>query len=109
MIFSPGLEREFPLDKFPTEAGLIARYKAECNGGAGLSPSQEQVLDQPYFSSQTTYPPRYYQRIAVNRTLDAIARGQDRILLVMATGTGKTYTAFQIVYRLLMAWKRQAQ
>ena len=46
-------------------------------------------------------PPRYYQRNAVNRTLDAIARGQDRILLVIATGTGKTYTAFQIVYRLL--------
>ncbi len=101
--FLTGMEREFPLDKFPTEAELIARYKAECNGGDGLSPSQEQVLDQPYFSSQKTYPPRYYQRIAVNRTLDAIARGQDRILLVMATGTGKTYTAFQIVYRLLQS------
>ncbi len=54
-----------------------------------------------YYSSQNTYPPRYYQRIAINRTLDAIAQGRDRLLLVMATGTGKTYTAFQIVYRLL--------
>ena len=59
------------------------------------------MIKQPYYSSQKTYPPRYYQRIAVNRTLDAIAKGQDRLLLVMATGTGKTYTAFQIVYRLL--------
>ncbi len=54
-----------------------------------------------YYTSQSTYPPRYYQRIAINRTVDAIARGQRRLLLVMATGTGKTYTAFQIVYRLL--------
>ena len=59
------------------------------------------ILSQPYYSSQSTYPPRYYQRNAVNRTVEAIARGQERILLVMATGTGKTYTAFQIVYRLL--------
>ena len=62
---------------------------------------QEKLIAQPYYSSQNTYPPRYYQRIAINRTLDAIARGQNRLLLVMATGTGKTYTAFQIVYRLL--------
>ena len=60
-------------------------------------------MQQPYYSSQTTYDPRYYQANAVNRTLDSIAKGQDRILLVMATGTGKTYTAFQIVYRLLKA------
>ena len=60
-------------------------------------------MQQPYYSSQNTYPPRYYQRIAINRTVDAIARGQDRLLLVMATGTGKTYTAFQIVYRLLQS------
>ena len=65
------------------------------------APAQETVIDQPYYSSQNTYPPRYYQRIAINRTMDAIARGQQRLLLVMATGTGKTYTAFQIVYRLL--------
>lgn len=95
--FLTGKEREFGLDEFPTEAELIARYKGE----SGLTPAQETVMDQPYYTSQTTYPPRYYQRIAINRTMDAIARGQQRLLLVMATGTGKTYTAFQIVYRLL--------
>lgn len=99
--FLTGTERQFGLDEFPTEDELIARYKAESNGGTGITPSQQAVLNQPYYSSQTTYPPRYYQRIAINRTVDAIARGQNRILLVMATGTGKTYTAFQIVYRLL--------
>jgi type I restriction enzyme R subunit len=101
--FLTGQEREFGLDEFPTEDELIARYKAERNGGAGITPAQEKVLDQPYYSSQNTYPPRYYQRIAINRTVDAIASGRDRILLVMATGTGKTYTAFQIVYRLLQS------
>ncbi|MBE6990108.1 MAG: DEAD/DEAH box helicase [Ruminococcaceae bacterium] len=101
--FLTGQEREFGLDEFPTEKELIVRYKAERNNGDGLTPAQQTILDQPYYSSQNTYPPRYYQRIAINRTLDAIARGQDRILLVMATGTGKTYTAFQIVYRLLQS------
>ena len=96
-----GMERQFSMDEFPTQNELIARFKAERNGGAGLIPTQETMLDQPYFSSQNTYPPRYYQRNAINRTVDAIARGQNRLLLVMATGTGKTYTAFQIVYRLL--------
>ena len=99
--FLTGTEREFPMDEFPTEEELIARYKAERNGGQGISQEQEAAIAQPYYSSQTTYPPRYYQRIAINRTLDAIAQGRDRILLAMATGTGKTYTAFQIVYRLL--------
>lgn len=99
--FLTGRERILSLDEFPGEEELIARYKQEANGGKGLSPQQEKIIDQPYYSSQTTFAPRYYQRIAVNRTLDAIARGQNRILLVMATGTGKTYTAFQIVYRLL--------
>ena len=97
--FLTGKEREFGLDEFPTEEELIARYKQ----GKELTPAQENALDTPYYSSQTTYPPRYYQRIAVNRTVDAIARGQNRLLLVMATGTGKTYTAFQIVYRLLQS------
>ena len=101
--FLTGLEREISLDEFPTEEELIARYKAERNGGTGITPAQQKVLDQPYYSSQNTYPPRYYQRIAINRTLDAIAQGRDRLLLVMATGTGKTYTAFQIVYRLLQS------
>ena len=95
--FLTGTEREISLDEFPTEAELIARYKAE----SGISQNEEKVIAQPYYSSQTTYPPRYYQRIAINRTVDAIAKGQNRILLAMATGTGKTYTAFQIVYRLL--------
>ena len=95
--FLTGKEREFSLDEFPTEAELIARYKKE----SGLTNAQEIAIDQPYYTSQNTYPPRYYQRIAINRTIDAIARGQQRLLLVMATGTGKTYTAFQIVYRLL--------
>ena len=95
--FLTGAERQFGMDEFPTEAELIDRYKRE----SGLTPAQEAAMAQPYFSSQATYPPRYYQRIAINRTVDAIARGQKRLLLVMATGTGKTYTAFQIVYRLL--------
>ena len=95
--FLTGTEREFGLDEFPTEAELIARYKKE----SGLTNAQEIAIGQPYYTSQNTYPPRYYQRIAINRTIDAIARGQQRLLLVMATGTGKTYTAFQIVYRLL--------
>ena len=101
--FLTGRERQFGLDEFPTEAELLARYKQESNQGDGLTFAQETMIDQPYYSSQTTYPPRYYQRIAINRTLDAIARGQQRLLLVMATGTGKTYTAFQIVYRLLQS------
>lgn len=95
--FLTGAERQFGMDEFPTEAELSDRYKRK----SGLTPAQEAAMAQPYFSSQATYPPRYYQRIAINRTVDAIARGQKRLLLVMATGTGKTYTAFQIVYRLL--------
>ncbi len=96
-----GTEREIALDDFPTPDELMERYKANANGGQGLSVNELTVINQPYYSSQNTYEPRYYQRVAVNRTVDAIARGQNRLLLVMATGTGKTYTAFQIVYRLL--------
>ena len=99
--FLTGQERQFAMEEFPTEPELIARFRRESNQGSGLTAAQETILDQPYFTSQTTYAPHYYQRIAINRTLDAIARGQRRLLLVMATGTGKTYTAFQIVYRLL--------
>ena len=97
--FLTGKERQFNLDEFPMEQELIARFKEE----SGITPTQEKVIEQPYYSSQNTYPPRYYQRIAVNRTVDAIAKGQNRLLLVMATGTGKTYTAFQIVYRMLQS------
>lgn len=99
--FLTGKERELGLDEFPTEEELYCRYKNGANNGEGLSENQEKMLQQPYYSSQKTHPPRYYQRIAINRTVDAISRGKDRLLLVMATGTGKTYTAFQIVYRLL--------
>ncbi len=93
--FITGQEREIPLSEFPTPDELFARYQAL------KSAPEMQIINQPYYSGQTTYAPRYYQRNAVNRTVDAIARGQERLLLVMATGTGKTYTAFQIVYRLL--------
>lgn len=105
--FLTGQERQISMDEFPTPEELLARYKAEVNGGQGLSSNQVKVMSQPYYTSQNTYSPRYYQRNAVNKTLDAIAKGQDRILLVMATGTGKTYTAFQIVYRLLASGMKQ--
>ena len=95
--FLTGTERQMGINEFPTVDELIERYKK----GRNLNEQEQQLINQPYYSSQSTYPPRYYQRNAVNRTLDAIAKGQERILLVMATGTGKTYTAFQIVYRLL--------
>ena len=105
--FLTGQERQISMDEFPTPEELLARYNAEVNGGQGLSSNQIKVMSQPYYTSQNTYSPRYYQRNAVNKTLDAIAKGQDRILLVMATGTGKTYTAFQIVYRLLASGMKQ--
>ena len=94
-----GQERQIDLDKFPSPAELLARYQTE----QGVSPAEMTAINQPYYTSQTTYSPRYYQRNAINRTVEAVAKGQDRLLLVMATGTGKTYTAFQIVYRLLKA------
>lgn len=99
--FLTGLERLIPLDEFPTFNQLLFRYRTETGNGAGISDAEMEMIQQPYYTSQNTYSPRYYQRIAVNRTVEAIARGQKRLLLVMATGTGKTYTAFQIVYRLL--------
>ena len=98
-----GTERELSLDEFPTEEELVARLMEESNNGHGLDPAVKKIIDQPYYSSQNTYPPRYYQRVAVNRAVEEIAQGKDRLLLVMATGTGKTYTAFQIVYRLLQS------
>lgn len=95
--FLTGQERFIALEDFPSPGELIARWEQ----GAGITPAEKAIIDQPYYSSATTYDPRYYQRIAINRTVEAIAKGQNRLLLVMATGTGKTYTAFQIVYRLL--------
>lgn len=95
--FLTGHEREIPLYDFPSPDELLHRLRQVKR----FTAYEEKILDEPFYTSQNTYAPRYYQRNAVNRTLDAIAKGQDRILLVMATGTGKTYTAFQIVYRLL--------
>jgi len=90
--------REIPLDEFPSPAELWSRYcKAK-----GYTADQEAVATQDYYDDGSGKSPRYYQLVAINRTVDAIARGENRILLVMATGTGKTYTAFQIIWRL---WK----
>lgn len=101
--FLTGKERSFSMDQFPTKEDLYARFISESNGGAGLSDNQMKVIDQPFCTGQDIFPPRYYQRNAVNRTVNSVAQGKKRLLLVMATGTGKTYTAFQIVYRLLKA------
>ena len=70
--FLTGKERQLKMDEFPTEVELVSRFKEE----SGMTPTQEAVIEQPYYSSQNTYPPRYYQRIAINRTVDAIARGR---------------------------------
>jgi type I restriction enzyme R subunit len=94
--------REIPLDQFPTPDELWARYcKAK-----GYTANQESIATQDYYYNRSQKTPRYYQITAINRTVDAIARGLTRILLVMATGTGKTYTAFQIIWRL---WKSGAK
>src|SRR6185295_11724776 len=89
-------------DQFPTPDELWARYRV----AKGLTPEEEPVVTQDYFNDGSGRMPRYYQRIAINRAVDAIAQGEVRILLVMATGTGKTYTAFQIIWRL---WKSGAK
>lgn len=96
-----GIERTLSMDEFPTVEELTSRLENEANNGSGFSENEKKIILQPYCTGQNIYDPRYYQRNAINRTVEAIAKGQDRILLVMATGTGKTYTAFQIVYRLL--------
>ena len=96
-----GKEREISLSDFPTPEELMTRYKANAHQGNGISDDEMKIINQAYYSSQNTYEPRYYQRVAINRTVDAVACEKNRLLLVMATGTGKTYTAFQIVYRLL--------
>ncbi|MDK0792669.1 DEAD/DEAH box helicase family protein [Clostridium perfringens] len=93
-----GAERELSMDEFPSREEMWKRYKNAKN----LSESEEEIITEPYYFMPGDKQPRYYQRNAINRTVEAIAKGQDRILLVMATGTGKTYTAFQIIWRL---WK----
>lgn len=118
--FTTGLEKEFPLNEFPTADELYARWKGidaekiievekrekyAIDGESKVYDVplsfDEKLLNTPFYSGTNCYSPRYYQRNAVNRTLEAIAKHQARILIAMATGTGKTYTAFQIVWRLL--------
>ena len=91
-------EREIPLNQFPSAEELWQRYCA----AKGFSGDEAEVTRQDYYHDGSGKAPRYYQLTAVNRTVEAIAKGENRILLVMATGTGKTYTAFQIIWRL---WK----
>jgi len=97
-----GKERVLTLDEFPSPEELWERYKI----GKGLQPHEEEIVKEDYFFDMGGRTPRYYQRVAINRAIEAIAKGQDRILLIMATGTGKTYTAFQIIYRL---WKSRTK
>ena len=95
------VERDLAVDEFPAPDELWRRY---CQW-KGLDTGQEQLVAQEYYAHGPSKPARYYQAVAVNRAIEAIAKGQDRILLVMATGTGKTYTAFQIIWRLWKARK----
>jgi len=97
------IEKELSLDQFPTPEELWRKYQKY----KGIkTPEQEEIVSQDYFQDGSGKTPRYYQQIAVNRSIEAVSKGLDRILLVMATGTGKTYTAFQIIYRL---WKSGAK
>jgi len=96
------VERKIPLGEFPSPEELWARYSK----AKGYTAAQQVVATQDYYDDGSGKSPRYYQLIAINRTIEAIARGENRILLVMATGTGKTYTAFQIIWRL---WKSGAR
>lgn len=91
-----GKERELSMEEFPTPEELWNRYVEEKE----LTEEQLKVITEPYYFMSAYKIPRYYQRIAINKTVEAIAKGQKRILLVMATGTGKTFTAFQIIHRL---------
>jgi len=97
-VQSPEVEREIPLSAFPSPEELWRRYCA----WKGIEGEAERIAAQDYYLDGSGKTPRYYQLVAINRVVEAIARGQRRILLVMATGTGKTYTAFQIIWRL---WK----
>jgi len=100
--FFTGSEREISLENFPHESELWARYQA----GKGLDAAQAKIVTEPdHYDIFSKKKPRYYQRIAIDKTLEAIAKGQNRVLLVMATGTGKTFTAFQIVWKLLKTEK----
>lgn len=94
-----GTEQILELDEFPSPEVL---YEKEYKNDIEQYPNLGKVLNEPYYYGEETFSPRYYQRIAINRTVEAIAKGKEKILLVMATGTGKTYMAFQIIWRL---WK----
>jgi type I restriction enzyme R subunit len=96
-------ETTLALDAFPSPNDLWARYRA----WKGLTPDAEAIVLQDYYDDGSGKAPRYYQVNAINAAIEAIAKGQDRILLVMATGTGKTYTAFQIIWRLWKAGRKK--
>tara|TARA_Y100001968_G_scaffold272040_1_gene264053 strand:+ start:729 stop:3170 length:2442 start_codon:yes stop_codon:yes gene_type:complete len=96
-------ETSLSLDEFPTPGELWQRY---CQY-KGIGQAEQPIIEEPYYDDGSGRTPRYYQTIAINRTVEAIARGQDRILLVMATGTGKTFTAFQIIWRLWKAGEKK--
>ena len=98
-VTDASIETELTIDEFPSPEALWDKYKKY---KGIVTPNGEKIALQKYFSDGSGRKPRYYQQIAVNRTVEAIANGQNRIILVMATGTGKTYTAFQIIHRL---WK----
>ena len=95
-------EQQISLDEFPSPDHLWNLFK----NGKTINPEQEALITQDYYSDGGNKTPRYYQLLAINKTIEAIAQGKDRILLVMATGTGKTFTAFQIIWRL---WKAKAK
>jgi type I restriction enzyme, R subunit len=97
------VEETIPLDQFPSPAVLYDIYKR----WRGITDEDEPVTTAQYYEDQSSRRPRYYQRVAVNRTLEAIAAGQRRVLLVMATGTGKTYTAAQIIWRFMQSFKER--
>ncbi len=97
------IETELDIDSFPSPEQLWERYKKY---KGIVTPESEKIAAQDYYFDGSSRKPRYYQQIAINRTVEAIANGQNRIILVMATGTGKTYTAFQIIHRL---WKSGAK
>ena len=94
--FFSGEERELGINELPPPEELFSRYTA----AKGLDEETREVVLSGYFTDGSGKEPRYYQRNAINRVVEAVAKGQDRIMLVMATGTGKTYTAFQIIWRL---------
>lgn len=95
--------RKLSLEEFPSQEELWHRYKDSKN----INQEEEELITEPYYFTLGDKTPRYYQLNAINRTIEAIAKGQDRLLLVMATGTGKTYTAFQIIWRLWKAKKKK--